>query len=142
MNKKWLITSIIAIIVILIGIVLSVGLSYEGKVSKEENISSTGEIGENKVVLDYSLRLKQHKEYNVVVDKEQEMKLKYNFKSVDNAVKVTVKNKEDDKEVYAFFVSQEKGISKGTEKINLLAGDYVLEVIMPSLSKGKVTLQW
>lgn len=141
-NKKWLITTIIAIVVILVGIVLAVGLSYEGDVAKKENLSSTAAIGENEVTLDYSLRLKQHREYPLVVEKDQEMKMKYNFKSVDNAVKVIVKSKETNEEVHSFFIDQEKGLKKGTEKIKMPAGEYTIDVLMPSLSKGKITLQW
>lgn len=141
-NKKWVITSIIAIVVILVGIVVAVGLSYDGKLTKEENVSSTGTIGENKVMLDYSLRLKEHEEYDLVVDKEQEVKFKYAFKSVDNSIKIIVKNKENNQEVNAFFINQEKGIGKGVEKVKIPAGEYTMEVIIPSLSKGHVTLEW
>lgn len=141
MNKKLLIISVVAIFVGLIIVVAINFFSFGNKVEeKTATVENSTEI--NKVTLDYSLRLKEYKEYPVSIDGEKELIVNYDLKSPDNAVKVTMKNKVNDQVVHSFFISTEKGVVNGTEKIKLEPGEYTMEVLMPPFSEGKVTLDW
>lgn len=141
MNKKLLIISGVAIFLGLI-IVIAINFFSFGNVVKEKTATVENSTEINKVTLDYSLRLKEYKEYPVTVDEKKELIVNYDFKSPDNAVKVTMKNKEDEQVVHSFFISTEEGIVAGTEKIKLEPGEYIMEVLMPPFSEGKVIIDW
>lgn len=138
MQKKWVIIGVIVIVLALIAVAASNALRYDGDISTKVETENKDKDNVNKVELDYSLRLKKTESYTFKVEKEKVLKIDYKFESVDNAIKVTIKDKENDQEIHSFFVSEDKGM----EEVNLPKGEYTMNFIIPSLSKGSASISW
>lgn len=138
MQKKWVIIGVIVILLAVVAVAASNALRYEGDLSTRVQSDYDDEKNVNEVQLDYSLRLKKSESYTFKVEKDKELKINYKFDSVDNAIKVIVKDSVNQKEIHSFFIREKKG----TEKVNLSKGEYTMNFIIPSLSEGSAVISW
>lgn len=138
MQKKWVIISIIVILLAIVGVAAANALRYDGKLSSDVKTEVNDKANVNEVDLTYSLRLKKSESYPFKVNKEKDLKIKYTFDSGDNAIKVMIKDKGSQKQLHSFFISEEKG----TEELTLPKGEYTMDIVVPSLSEGSAVISW
>lgn len=138
MKNKWIIGSLIVIVVVVVIATFVNVLSYEGEITTRAQSDYNNENNVHEVQLDYSLRSKDYQSFPFEVDKDKTVKFAYTFASNDNTIKVTIREAGSEEAVRSFVIQEKKGV----EKVKLPKGKYTMDIIVPSLSEGSAVINW
>lgn len=137
MKKKWFVLLFVLFVIVFLLLVW--------KVVKAENHVNASTVSRfdfgqkySRFSVEYNVDTKEIRKYPFEIKKEKELLIHYKNNSTSKHTKIIVYKKSNEL-VHSFKLDK---VDQGIEKLKLTPNEYIIEIVIPSNSKGVTTVNW